>query len=375
MQIRPQHFLLPLLALFLVACEREPLTAPMDEEAALEAEFTELEAQYHAEVAAIEAEAKVTPKGGVVMVPAGSTDALAAAVAEAGPNGTVILAAGDHHESGTVLIPHRIRLQGQPGSVLFFDTDGFVNAEPGNLEPGLHLRNADRSFIYNLDIRAAGEVAGTAILVEDSDRTVIFRNRIDQHQFGVLIHKSNFTSHVNNQINASLLWTIGQLDGAHGIVNMNGKHTRIYNNTITGGFSGIFPCDEYGFMAGNELFGNYTGMILCKVPTVIFLPGRDEPVGAEIPGTGWNTFFNDAHDNFDTGYLIIDGARANTIRFNSAANNARVDYDYTGVTSRFGTETPTSRDNRSLIRSGDTYLDCGVNNTFTGGTEVFLECF
>ncbi|MEZ4991255.1 MAG: hypothetical protein R2824_12615 [Saprospiraceae bacterium] len=48
-----------------------------------------------------------------VELPAGSTDGLTAAIAEAGPGGTVLVKAGEHFESGTVLIG--VAAPGWPG--------------------------------------------------------------------------------------------------------------------------------------------------------------------------------------------------------------------------------------------------------------------
>jgi hypothetical protein len=59
---------------------------------------------------------------GIAYVPPGSNDALADALAEAGPGGIVVLASGDHHESGTVAITHRVVLVGEPGATLLVDT-------------------------------------------------------------------------------------------------------------------------------------------------------------------------------------------------------------------------------------------------------------
>lgn len=56
--------------------------------------------------------------GAQVTLPAGSVDALAAAIAAAGNNGTVIVESGMHVESAQVVINSRVSIVGEPGAVL-----------------------------------------------------------------------------------------------------------------------------------------------------------------------------------------------------------------------------------------------------------------
>ena len=53
-----------------------------------------------------------------VTLAAGSVDGLAAAIAEAGPGGKVIIEAGLHRESGSVLINSPVSLIGEPNAII-----------------------------------------------------------------------------------------------------------------------------------------------------------------------------------------------------------------------------------------------------------------
>lgn len=81
---------------------------------------------------------------------------------------------------------------------------------------------------------------------------------------------------------------------------------------------------------------------------------------------------NDAHDNLDVGYQVIDGANNNLLLANTATNNVRAAYEFAGDTERFvglGL-TPSSFSNTALIFGNDTYIDCGEANQVFGGTAL-----
>jgi hypothetical protein len=66
------------------------------------------------------------------------------------------------------------------------------------------------------------------------------------------------------------------------------------------------------------------------------------PTGAQQSAVSWTTRDNDCHDNFDVGYLVIDGANNNRLTNNAAARNANYDIELVGDSYRFGFFTPTS---------------------------------
>jgi nitrous oxidase accessory protein NosD len=360
-----------LLAIILVfcACENDNLIAPTEQP---DQEYTqrhaELETMMETELAEIESEVALSPRS-VVTLPAGSVDGLAAAIADAGPGGTVNVASGPHIESGTVTINFPIRLMGEDGAVLIFDTDPLSIA--GTIVPALHVLDAPRSIISNLEIRPANAVGGTGILLENSDRSIVIRNKTFDQENGVLVQYSDRVYLVGNDFHSSPLWLSGEIASSFGVIVINGKNARLYNNKYSDGFCGVWTCDRNGVLAGNLLKENLYGLIICKVPEAFnYVLPSGETAFADLTGTRWSVFNNDANGNFDTGYLIIDGADRNFLIGNRASNNVRLEYDFAGETSRFGLLTPPSVRNIGFIPSGDRVLDCGDRNRIFGGDQV-----
>ncbi len=361
------------LALFFFACTADtiqPTETSTDATEALQEKTRQLEVEITEEIAELEAEELISPRSHIVL-PAGSVDGLADAIADAGPGGTVVLATGPHVETETVTITHRIRLVGEDGAELIFD-DAPIEVS-GQVEVGLHFIGANRCLVRNIDFRIAGAVGGTAILLQESDRAFITRNTMEDYQFGVLIEKSNRTFITQNDIAVSDLWQIGEtIVQSFGIVNVNGLRTRVYGNQLSGGITGVWACDKGGYIAHNEFFNNLEGIILCKVPAEYnYLLPDGYLLAAEVSCKDWAVFLNDSHDNLDAGYQVIDGANNNFILANSAMNNVRVAYEFAGDTERFGLGvTPSSFNNTTLIFGDDTYVDCGQGNQVFGGTAL-----
>ena len=357
--------------LFLTACQKEAVVEPFPttpSQEILTAQLAEHEAILNAELAELEAELEGTARSQVVL-PAGSVDGLAAAIAEAGPGGTVLIESGLHSESGTVLIEHQVSLIGEEDAVLIFDTEPIEIL--GYVEPALHFRNAPRSLVRGINFEVAGPVGGAAIIVEDSDRTVINRCSMEEFQFGIMIQNSDWVYAIRNTIAASPLWlTQTTIFQSFGIVVVNGQRARVYSNTLSGGITGIWACDRRGYIVGNEFFGNLEGIILCKVPSEYnYLLPNGDLMAAEFSGEKWAVFYNDSHDNFDYGYQIIDGAASNFLVQNTASDNLSGAYEFAGETTRFGltNPSPTSANNIAWIGNGDSYLDCGLDNQIVGG--------
>lgn len=112
---------------------------------------------------------KVSGGKRIVEVPAGSVDALAAAVGQVRDGGVVLLRAGSHTESGTVTIDHRVKILGEPGAILISDTKPGEGL-PATVDPALHVLGASGVVIWGLDIRSKDAVGGTAILIEKIGR-------------------------------------------------------------------------------------------------------------------------------------------------------------------------------------------------------------
>lgn len=309
-------------------------------------------------------------KGRTVKLPAGSHDGLAAAIAKAGKKGTVKVEAGLHTESQTVTITHEVKIIGESGAIFEFATQPWPPA--AEVEPALHIKNADDVAIWNLEIRPAGSIGGTAILVEDSEDAIIGRNTMRGHQFSVLVEGSDEAEIYKNTIVAANGWQTGDLAAVHGIVVINGKKAEVENNDISNALFGLWACDERGEAERNTFHGNFIGLILCKVPANFLpLPGG-KLAGAALPATRWRAEDNHATGNFNAGYLVIDGANNNRLKDNNASNNGTYDIDLTGDTYRFGFLTPKSYDNKVVAGKFQNIRikDCGENNVVIGGQLV-----
>lgn len=306
--------------------------------------------------------------GTTVTVPAESSDALAEAIAEAGDGGTVILASGNHYESGTVVVSHQVQIKGEADAVLIIDTKPWE--VQGYIQPALYVKDVDKVVIREINIQPMGDVGGTAIIIENAHKTMILNNSIQDHQFGILVEKSNRVRLGYNTIVTTNAWTTGEVMQAHGIVVINGSRARVYGNKVSSSFFGVWACDNSGLYIGNETFGNFIGLILCKVPDAVYPFPDDNLVGSEAPGNQWLVMLNTSHDNLDAGYIAIDGAFNNYIFNNKAANNGTYDIELAGDSERFGFLTPTSAGNRVIARPGTSVKDCGIENLVSGGETI-----
>lgn len=321
----------------------------------------------------------VDERASTVVVPAGSHNALAAAIAAAGNNGTVRLAAGTHTEDGTVTIPYRIKLIGDEGAVLISDTDPLTGAN-FQLEPAIHVYGAANTIIDNIDFQTTGgATGGTNILVENSINVTVKNCSSSNYQFGILVEKSNNCNLTNNTIAVSTAWQSGDIPLAYGIVIINGKNARIEGNEVSGAIFGVWCCDINGIYQQNYTHHNVIGTILCKVPENGLILPSGNLTGAAFPATNWKCKNNQSTHN-EWGYLVIDGAKDNLLEDNDASDNAAYDMELTGDTERFGFLTPASVNNR--VKAGAyqhiRIKDCGINNTVIGGIQVDITldpCF
>ncbi|MFK8165246.1 MAG: right-handed parallel beta-helix repeat-containing protein [Lewinella sp.] len=367
------HFLVLTMGLLLFSCEGDkiqPSPTTLNPEQQLQKKVQQFEAELERELAEMETEGAIGLRSQIVL-PAGSIDGLAAAIEEAGPGGTVLLESGPHVETGTVNIDHRIRLIGEDNATLIFDSAPLEVA--GNIEVGLHFLDANRSVVRNIDFRVAGAVGGTAILLQNSHRTMVTRSSMEDFQFGVLIERSDRVFITHNDIAVSDLWQVGApIVQSFGIVAINGRDARVYANRLSGGVTGIWACDKNGYIARNEFFGNLQGIILCRVPAEYNYRLPDGYLlAADLSCTNWAVFLNESHDNLDYGYQVIDGANNNFLLANTARDNLSGAYEFAGDTERFGLGiTPTSFENTALIFSNDAYLDCGADNIIIGGSAL-----
>ncbi|MDH4038818.1 MAG: hypothetical protein OEX18_15425 [Candidatus Krumholzibacteria bacterium] len=306
-----------------------------------------------------------------VVVPAGSVDALQAAIVAAGTHGIVLLESGLHTESQGVLIGTSVSIIGESGAVLEIDSD----ADPFDytLDPALHIKNTANVMIWGLAIRPTGTVGGVAVLVERSPNVTVGFNQIDAHQNAIVLHHGDRAVIWGNRVRVTDGFFAGELLEADGILALNGDDVAVVGNDVSNGLFGIFASDEKGLLMGNTTYENYIGVILCKAPPASFqLPGG-EIWGSEQSATRWKVFGNNSADNFTVGYLVIDGANKNSLWANDGSGNGTYDIELMGESMRFGFCTPTSFDN-SVKAVGRyrhiTIKDCGVGNTVMGGMQV-----
>lgn len=302
----------------------------------------------------------------VIRLAAGSADALADAVSQAPDGGTIVLASGLHTESATVMINKKIRIVGEPGAVLEVSTAPVEVV--GFVQPAIHVKGVGGVSISRVSLQSVNAIGGTGILVEDAPRTVLAGNTIAGYQYGVIIENSDRNWIAYNTINTSNGWATGEIAFAMGLLNVNGERNGILGNTFTDGFLGSFISDKNGIYIGNEMYGNAIGALLCKVTPLTF-PDRTVHL-AEYSCEDWLYVGNSSHDNFNTGYLIIDGANDNKLQGNKAANNAAYDFELAGESMRFGFLTPESFDNRVIVRENMTIKDCGNGNIVIGGITI-----
>lgn len=306
-----------------------------------------------------------------VVVPAGSVDALQDAVDAAGTNGTVILESGEHHESGTVTITERVRIIGEEGAVLISAVGPSLTSGTGPLEAAIYIDGADKTSIEGITFQAETDPGGTGILINGAGQVAVKENVFQGFQYSIMVEQGDKAVIRDNEITTTLAWLDPNsgVFNAHGITIINGDDVQVKKNKVTNSVFGIWACDRDGIALRNEVYGNLVGLILCKVPTGGYPLPDGNAAGAEFPATNWLTANNYAHDNFDAGILVIDGANNNTLVNNRGGNNGTYDIDLVGDSFRFGFFTPASYENRVNINDPNlTVKDCGVDNIVNGGS-------
>ncbi len=309
----------------------------------------------------------LNPNAASVTVPAGSVDALAAAIAAAGRNGTVILAAGTHTENGTVLVTNPVSIVGEAGAVLE-SGDAPSPTAPEAISGAFHVKGTSNVSISGLTIQGpGGATLGTGVLIENSSHVLVKDNVMTNVQFGVIIHRGDFARISGNSIAVTSDWLTGAVESAFGIVSMNGRGVILENNTASNALFGIWCCDAKGRATGNNVSGNFVGLILCTVPQGGFEIGGNL-VGADRACTQWQVRDNVSTGNFTTGLLVIDNANRNHLVNNSGSGNGTYDIELTGDTYRFGFLTPASYENTVSMGQYPNVLikNCGTNNMILG---------
>ena len=304
-----------------------------------------------------------SPAAMAVTLPAGSVDQLAAAIAEAGLGGQVVLERGVHRESSTVWVNTAVSIVGEDGAVLESYTQGAVSV-PMPVQAALHITAANGARVENLTIRAPQGFTGSCgIVIEDSAAVQILDNRITGHQLGILIHHGDQALIKGNTLRIAADPASGRPE--NGIVVINGDDVSLQDNWVTGAAVGIFLSGRRGAASGNTTEGNVFGMMVSTTTGLYEISGA--MALAATPATEWTVFENQSVGN-DYGYLVIDGAHGNVLTNNSARLN-KTDLELAGESDRFGLPMPASHDN--FVMQGDKYgsltvIDGGTDNSIQG---------
>jgi len=373
----------PLLAIALLfvtaaGCSRSVPVAPSDESTSAATAVARIPHVDRTELDQMEQLAAM-PDGGagvlghgrkLVEVPAGSHDALAAAIDQAGAHGMVVLMSGVHEESGTVEISIPVTVMGEAGAELVSSVGGLAPVLPIQVAPVIHIV-ASHVSIQNLTFRPASGDGNTAILVDGAEHTVVFRNQFSGYQFSVVVASGDENRIWHNTIQTNGAWQTGAISFAFGITLANGAHASVMDNTVSNSVFGIFVSGPQGEMAFNTAQGNFIGIVLCKVAQALILPDGTL-TGAETSCHEWVVVDNTSVSNFTTGLLVIDGANNNVIADNASSGNGTFDVDLTGDTNRLGFFAPASFENTFIAGSYSNIevRDCGIDNQIIGGALV-----
>ena len=372
------------LLLFMVGCAVDTIEPSLNQE--------ELKAQKHIkasqeEMAAAEQEVKAFEQEwdqlkNTVTVPAGSVDALAAAIEQAGAGGTVILASGSHTENQPVIINKRVKIEGEDGASLLFPNVNEPMGIPKEIVPAIHVKDAERVWLNNFTLSTgSAEASRYGIVIQNSDRTRIESLNIVGFQDGIFIDGGDRCQIIRNNI-------VGVFDQfpelVHwGITNSSGRRTVMFQNDISNFAVGIFFSDARGLAFSNTVEvstpGGTIGIIWCTVPAWQAYP-EGEFVSAAEPARGWRAYNNTCIGALFN-YLIIDGSNSAISIQNESIAAGLYDIEIAGESQRFGFVTPTST-NSLIISVGDNIdariKDCTGDNTIIGGSLVDTEvdpCF
>ena len=309
-----------------------------------------------------------------VEIPAGSINALAQALNNVCAGGVIYLKTGVHTENNAITISKSVKIIGEAGAVLKVKSS-LTASDPVTgawaMNPALHILNAPRTAILDLDIQSFPVDGSTAILLENSMESAVIRCKIGKFQSAILVEKSDRVAIMRNTVVSTTAWQNGVFSSGESIVVINGKSAYISDNEVSDAVFGIWPCDKWGTVERNYTHGCFLGIILCKVPPGAYILPSGRGAGAEFASTSVKTLNNKSTDN-QWGILVIDGANNSLLVNNELARNAAYDIELTTDTYRFGFLTPMSFDN--IVNAGSFQTvrikDCGRNNQVTGGVRV-----
>ena len=256
--------------------------------------------------ATILATSALAKPGQLVVVPAGSTDALEDAIAEAGPDGTVLLESGAHSESSRVVVDIPVSIIGEEGAVLEVIKIGF----------GLHILDTEDVLVEGVSFfPPAGERGDVGILIQDSPHVIIRNNAFAGLETGIFVHGGDHVEIAGNVFTDIARW---------GFIHVNGAHARVTGNVMDGISNGMFLCSTKGQCYDNAISNTGVGILLCRFGDgwVVWPDGSSD--GAAQPATQWHVA-NNKIEHTAIGILPTDGAYRNLINNNEISSSADVD--------------------------------------------------
>jgi len=359
---RNQNFLLLLLiSLFIFGCTKnQNLETPPEETLELAEFIPEISLRSDCES---------------IRIPAGSTNALASAIAEICEGGKIYLEPGLHTETEPLTITKSIKLIGLEEAVLRIQAPALQLSSDSStllaMIPALHFLDAPRTLIQNLTMEPLNEDGGAAIVLEDSDACGVMKNNMSGFQSNILIEQSDRVVVMKNTIVSRMPWGLSGQPVAFGVLNVNGKSTYIAKNDISGALWAIFVSDFYGTIERNDLYENNFGVNVCGFRAAYILPNGTIPAKEES-AKYWKVKNNTISDNMNTGVLVIDGSNRNTIKNNDLFGNGMQDIELTTTTMRNGFVAEASFKNK--VEAGSyssiTIKDCGNDNEIDGGVLI-----
>lgn len=361
-----------LLVFIFAACAKDHLLAPEKNLVKENPVLAEAEAYVAQEVAELEKDFNDPPalysgisSRAIHYVFPGVGDGLRKAISQAGWGDQIVIKAGEHNVSGTVMIEKPLDIVGEDGAKMVFDIPAIEPEVPLSVA-AFYIKNTSGVRIQGLEIEPKNGTSVFGILAQDASHVWIADNKITDFISGVYLVNSDEMRVYGNELTG---WDRHGV----GIGLTNGYNTKIRGNVISEFQAAIFPTGDRGIVYGNEMFDNNVGYILSQNG------GWTLPDGTvtipDQPSNQWTAKLNNAHNN-DWGYLIIDGAFNNFTFANLASDNAMYDIELAGESFRFGGETPVPTSKNNIVHSHGqgfddvTIKDCGEDNQIFGGQLV-----
>ncbi len=303
-------------------------------------------------------------------IPAGSTDALAAAIKNACVGGVIYLKAGAHTESSSLVVDKTLIFVGETGATLKIKSQ--FSATVGGIttfKPAFHVYNAPNSAFVNLDIQALDTVGGVSILFENSGQSGVLLSKFTNFQFSVVMERSDRMTILKNTIIATDAWKRGTLQQVMSILNISGTSQYIAQNDISNGTHGMFVSDKWSTVENNYAHNNNFGLVICAYASSSAILPNGNLTGIAKEGIGIKVRNNKITDTANRGILVISGANNNIFDNNEIARSGIYDIELASDTRRLGFLQVATFNNTVNVGSFPNIKikDCGNNNKINGG--------